>query len=237
MSNQTEYDASLEPAKALTPVETKPPYMPIGIFVQEAENQVLWALKDKDALMGAGIPETHFELINQFSGALRYAQSLWAIDLESSQEAEQIWADTYPDALDFSNHLIHSFRYAYRDNDDLLGNVSTIAEGAGYADTIQDLSDLAVLGTSNPEPLVAINFDMEQLIKADTLSGDLADLRARANGEKYEAKESLVIRNQMYSLLKRYVDDVRACGKYVFWRDSDRLKGYKSAFNTKRNRK
>jgi len=235
MSNKTEYDAVLNEATALEADKIKKPYMPIGINVQEAEDLVRWTIKDRTLLMEAGIPESHFEKINTLAGALRYAQSVWMEDLKSRQDAEEQWANEYPDALDFSNQLNHTFRYAYRHDDGILENISAIAEGYGAADTIQDLSDQAVLGRKNPEPLTAINFDMDLLDKADNLSAHLGDLRAMANGEKYESNESLTIRNQIYTLLKRYVDDVRACGKYLFWRDKDRLRGYNSEFNRKRN--
>lgn len=235
MSNKVDYEAVLEQAKALEAEKIKSPYMPVNIYTQEAEDLVVWSLKDREALQGAGTPETHFDNINHLAGALRYSQSLWMEDLKSRQDAEQQWAEQYPEALDFSNQLIHTFRYAYRFNDDILENISAIAEGSGAADTIQDLSDLAILGQKNPEPLASINFDTLKLEKAETLSAHLGDLRAMANGEKYEANESLTIRNQMYSLLKQYVDDVRACGKYLFWRNKDRLRGYKSNYNSRRS--
>ncbi|WP_171973151.1 hypothetical protein [Saccharicrinis aurantiacus] len=50
----------------------------------------------------------------------------------------------------------------------------------------------------------------------------------------------MIIRDQMYTLLKRYVDEIRSCGKYLFWRNSDRLRGYSSEYKRKqylRNKK
>ena len=51
----------------------------------------------------------------------------------------------------------------------------------------------------------------------------MGDLRALANGEKQEENEALTIRNQMYSLLKQTVDEIRNCGKFVFWRNEKRV--------------
>lgn len=233
MSNSKNYDALLAEAQALTKDKIKSPNMPVGIYAQESEDLYQWCKKDKEQLLAAGIPETHFEKVNVAAGALRYAQSVWAEDLKTRQEAEQRWADEAPDAFDLRDQMLHTFRYAYRHDEAIQPSIDAIAEGDSSADMIQDLSDLSVLGTKNPEQLQAINFDMTLLDRCATLSSEMADLRAMANGEKYGSNENLLIRNRMYTLLKSYVDDIRDCGKYLFWRNKDRLKGYSSAYGRK----
>ena len=59
----------------------------------------------------------------------------------------------------------------------------------------------------------------------------MADLRARANGEKFEDDQNNLLRDQIYTLLKQSVDEVKDCGKYVFRKDESRLKGYYSRYN------
>jgi len=235
MGNKEAYDQMLNEAKALKKEEIQTPYMPIGIFTQEAEDLYQWCLKDKEQLMAAGIPETHFLKLNLGAGALRYGQSVWAEDLKTRQEAEQQWAVRSPLAFDLCDQMIHTFRYAYKDEESILTNISAIAEGDGAADMIQDLSDLAVLGENNPEPLKRINFNMALLEECATTSAEMADLRGAANGEKFSTNDNLQIRNQLYTLLKGYVDDIRNCGKYLFWRNADRLKGYRSEYKRNQN--
>ncbi len=125
----------------------------------------------------------------------------------------------------------HTFLYAYRNNQEALATVAIIGEGNGNADMIQDLSDAAVLARKYPDELTAINFDMTLIDTAETLSGAMADILALANGERQSESESMSIRNQMYTLLKESVDEVRNCGKYVFWRNAKRIDGYSSRYN------
>ena len=75
---------------------------------------------------------------------------------------------------------------------------------------IQDLSDLSVLGKAN-QPLLAA-----------------------MNGERAENNSAKTIRDKAYTLLKKAVDEIREAGKYVFWKNPDRLKGYYSARWTNR---
>jgi hypothetical protein len=234
MSNLSDYEAMLPEAQAILAENIKLPTMPVGIYSQEAEDLYQWSLKDKDKLMSAGIPETHFDMLNTASGALRYSQSKWTEQQKNREEAEEQWANLSPEAYDLRDRSLHTLRYAYRNDSALLQSVKLIDEGAGDADMIQDLSDIAVLGKANPELLQAINFDMSTLEQCEQTSAQMADIRAMANGEKNVTNESLVIRNQVYTLLKTFVDDIRDAGKYVFWRDENRLKGYRSDYQRRK---
>ncbi len=231
MSNAEHYQAKLAEALALESSAIKTPYMPIGIFLQESEDLRYWAIKDKEALLAAGLDENILDNLDVTIGATREAQSIWMENLKTRKDAEQRWKDESPAAFNLRDEMIHAFRYAYSQFDDLLVQLNTINEGGGSADMIQDLNDLAVMGRSNPEPLQRINYDMTKIERAAQLSEEMAELRAMANGDKQEDNEALTIRNQMYTLLKQLVDEIRACGKYLFWRDENRLKGYVSKFN------
>jgi len=231
MSNESHYQTKLAEAQAVETSAIKRPYMPIGIFLQESEDLRHWSSKDKEALVAAGLDESIFENLDLCIGATREAQSIWMENLKTRKDAEQRWKDESPAAFDLRDEMIHAFRYAYGSSDDLLAQLNAIDEGGGSADMIQDLNDLAVMGRSNPEPLQRINYDMTNIDRAAQLSEEMADLRAMANGDKQEDNEALTIRNQMYTLLKQLVDEVRACGKYLFWRDENRLKGYVSKYN------
>ncbi len=235
MTNEEFYVQLLPEAKLLKEESIKTPYMPVGVYLQEAEDLRRWALKDKNQLVSAGLSETIFDDINVAAGAVREAQSIWMEDLKARKDAEQQWTEEAPKAFDLRDQLVHTFRYAYREQADILERVQSIAEGSGYADMIQDLNDLAVLGRRNPEPLLQINCDIAILDESAQLSATMADIRAMANGEKRDVNESLHLRNAMYTLLKQKVDRIRDCGKYLFWRNEKRLIGYTSEYNRKQN--
>jgi hypothetical protein len=161
---------------------------------------------------------------------LRYAQSVWNKDRYSQEEAQKIWNEQSPDAYDLRDQLLHSFRFAYRNREDLIAKVSAITDGSGHADMIQDLSDLATLGTENQTELTAIKFDKSLLATAATQADDMAVVLARANGEKGDDSNSRILRDRAFTHLKEAVDEVRATGKYVFWKDKQKHKGYISGY-------
>lgn len=212
-------------------------YMPVDRFVQEAEDLYQWALMDKEKLMQAGLSEELLQELSVLSGALRHAQALYTQSIGTKQKAQRAWAIASREGFALRNQLLHALRYAYRNNKSLLTRLAAIAEDTGPADMIQDLHNLAVLGSANKQPLKAINLDMHLLVKASKASDQLSDLLAKANGEKHMKNEAKITRDKTYTLLKTAVDEVRACGKYVFWKNPGRLEGYASKYNRVRRRK
>lgn len=101
---------------------------------------------------------------------------------------------------------------------------------------VQDLNDLAIMGKQNVEQLVAIGFDLTKLDAAAELSDNMAVLLAETNGSCGAGNDSKYLRNQAYTYLKELVDEIRACGKYVFWKDKRRLEGYTSKYWRKMNK-
>jgi len=152
-------------------------------------------------------------------------------------EAQREWKLLSPEAYDLRDELIHDYRFAYRKDPVLLGRVSAITDGSGDDDMIQDLNDLSVLGKANQEPLTAIGFDASKLDTAGTKSDEMAELLATANGDKAEQNESKMIRDKAYTHLKELVDEIREAGKYIFWKDEIRYRGYTSEYWRKTHRK
>lgn len=230
MSNQEDYAAKLAAAQGLQPEEVKQSYIPIGIAIQEAEDLYHWAKPDLAQLQSAGMPLATLEELPVRAGALREAQSLWMRDLQLKEAAEKEWAERSPEAFDMRDRMLHAFRYAFRKDVATLVTVDAIAEGGGNADMVQDLNDLAVLGKKHLPELEVIGVKTEDVDALATLSDEMGALLARANGEREGINASRDLRDRFFTLMKQTVDEIRDCGKYVFWRDAVRYKGYTSKY-------
>jgi len=125
---------------------------------------------------------------------------------------------------------LHDFRYAFRNESDLTSRIAAIADGAGHADMIQDLNDLALLGKDHTDLPTAIGFDVTLLDTAASTSAELATLYSQVNVIQTEENTERVIRDKAYVYVKQALDEVRNCGQYVFWRNDARLKGYSSHY-------
>lgn len=141
-----------------------------------------------------------------------------------------------PAAYGLRDQMLRTMRYAYRHDEVLLKRVSQIAEGTGHADMIQDLNDIAILGRAHPEPLQVVGVGAEQLQQAATTADAMAELLAQVNGERAGGNSARVIRDQAYMHLKEAVDEIRACGQFVFWDNESRQEGYHSRYRRSQRR-
>ncbi len=233
MSNKDDYTACIDAFMAIAEEEVKYPGIPVDVSLQESENLSLWCQEDKPLLIAAGLTEEIINAIPVRTGACREAQSQWVKVRNSPKESQKEWALRSEEAYELHGYLLHNFRYAYRNDEKLLDRVSEITDGTGDDDMIQDLNDLSALGKKNPGALALINFDVTLLAKAATLSDELAVVLAAANGEKAKGNEAKIIRDRAFTYMKLAVDEVKNCGRFVFWKNEARLKGYKNQYKNK----
>jgi hypothetical protein len=241
MANIDDYNQKLSEVESMSAKDVVEPSIPIGICCQEAEDLAQWATSDLARLAAAGLAETKIDDLRVWAGATSQAQSYWKEESKSYEEAERLWKERAPKAYDLRSKLVHAMRYAFRNHPELLAQVDAISEGDGHADMIQDLNDGSVLGLSNIGLLQKVGEKKEDYQLAGQESTELRALLAKANGERNSSNEFLLVRNKMYTKLKEVVDEVRDCGKFVFWREPERVRGYASEYirrkNAKRGRK
>ena len=235
-NNVNDYENVLPAMLALPAEKVRRPSLPMEEFLQEAENLCDWCQADKEKLEAAGLVWYRVEELPVLTGAAREAESRWFEKRYARQEAQRMWHKAAPAANELRNQILHSMRYAFRQEPGLLSRVSEIATGNSNTDMIQDLNDAAVLGRENTALLVAIGFDIDKLDYAADLSSQLAELLALATSETMGDSRVRDLRDRAYTLLKIVVDEIRACGRYVFWRDPDRRIGYESAYNRRMRR-
>lgn len=230
MSNTTEFEKLKKDIEAIKDNDVKAPDMPIDTFVQESENLHEWAFDDKALLFARGLKPQVLTELSDGSGACRHAEALWFKQRYGKQEAEKQWSEESPAAYALHNDLIYEFEFAFVGNAALLSRVNQIKTGNGHADMIQDLTNLSLLGQDNLPLLKKTKFDETLLPKAITVSDTMADILARATGDKAENSEAKTLRDKAYTYLRQRVDEVRRYGKFIFRKDKDRLVGYRSQY-------
>lgn len=237
MSSAEDYQAKIAEIEAIADDQVKSPNLPVDVFLQEVENTVKWAQDDKDKLIAAGLDWTLVDDLPVRAGALREAQSLWYKVRFARKDAQKEWNEKSPDAYDLRDTLLHVFRYAFRNVPDLTSRINAIADGAGHADMIQDLNDLSLLGKDHTDLLTAVGFDLTLLDTAAATSTEMAALLSQSTVDRKKENVSRIIRDKAYTYVKQALDEVRACGQFVFWRDDARLKGYVSQYFKNRRKK
>jgi hypothetical protein len=236
MSNLDDYSKKIGLIQALDINDVKEPAMPVDVFTQESEDLYHWCQSDKEKLTVAGLDWTLVDDLPARASACREAQSIWVTERRTRKQAGQDWKAKSPAAYDLRNQLLHSFTFAYRGAPEILSHVAEIRDGNGNADMIQDLNDLSVLGKAHIAGLQSINFDTALLDTAASTSYEMSTILAMANGDRNQESVAKTIRDKAYTYLKQVVDEINVCGKYVMWQTPERLLGYASTYQRKKER-
>jgi hypothetical protein len=229
MSNSEYYEAKLEAIKAIKTGQIKQPkHIPVGLYAQEAENLYRWCQEDKDLLVARGLSWDIVSDLPARIGALMEAESLWNKQRRSRDESAKQWEELSTAAYELKNNLMHEFRFAFRHDNKLVKATRYMGNSSGHAGMIQALNDLSVLGKGNRELLAQINFDMSLLDLAAETSSNAGHLLGKVNRDRAVCKDSKIIRDQAFTYLKTTVDEIYRFGRLVFWRDNERIQGYRS---------
>ena len=210
--------------------------IPVAIYIQEAENFCKLYQTDKELFINAGLNWKIIEDIPKRIGALREAEARWNTARLLKQENTKNWQGKANEVYKLRNSLLHKFRYAYRNNQQLKKSVNMIVKNNSYAAAIQNINDLVVFGKKNLKPLNTIKFTLTELNEAALFAKKMADLYAKITAKK-EYHITKKIRNQAYTYLKVIIDETNACGKYVYWYDSEKRKRYTSSYLRKYRKK
>ena len=202
--------------------------MPSYVYATETETLEMWANQDREKLAIGGVSAERIAQIGIRALVFREYQSEWIIVRRTGKDADKEWKAFATEAYNLCDEMKHAFKYAFRNEPELLGRVNEIAKGTGDSDMIQDLKSYSLLGQKHQDLLTPIGFDITKLNTAGSMSDEGANLLAEANGSKLKGNEQKVLRDKAYTYLKEVVDEVRACGKYIFWKDKKRLVGYQS---------
>ena len=234
MSNLEDYNKKIEVIKTITDDQIKTPHnVPLGIYIQEAENLYVWCRYDKEELTAKRLDWTVVEDLPVRCGALRESEAQWQMEQKLRRGAEKIWSRELPKGYDLRNELIHHFNYAFRDKSSLIKKVKEIANRSTRDGMIDGLCDLNELGLENRGLLRKIGFNFKLLDMAAQKSRELATKKESASVYSEDYLEVKKIRDQAYTHLKEAVDMIYGCGRYVFCENEARLKGYRSEYRRK----
>ena len=229
MSSHENFNALQPVLSAIPTAEVQSPNLPVSFAVQEAESLYCRAKQDVDELAAAGFEINKIDALDCASGALRWAESVWITHQNFQAAAREQWNLKSVEGFAQRDKLAHAFHFAYRDKPEVLALLRQIPSGHSNSDMIQDLMNLSAIGRANEDELDKIRFDKTQL----DIAVETADLLGNVLGEVTTGPSmdsAYDMRNRAFTHLKLLVDEIREYGKYLFFKDKKKVRGYASTY-------
>ena len=206
--------ASDEALRALDIAYAAAPDMPVAIAIAETASLARLAGARKAAFAKIGIPAERVDLLATYAKRLSALQKTWqrargSVRL-SATEKELL---TEAEALD--TKLLAGGRWACRRDKDAQEELSRIAEGAGIADTVQDLRDLVDFWAEHKTERASTDITDKDLVRASALADQL-DAAAATEESNIDAASALELRNRCFWAADELSKEVREGGRYVF---------------------
>lgn len=203
-------------------------------FLQECGEFILWAQHDKDLLLTVGL---NIITLSEAEILLEEARKIHAIWMnESKLTIDEIanWNQKKKEGVDLGRQLIRHFKFAFRHDKNLLALTGKIKFPGKISELSSNMNLLIHRGKAHADLLDAIGFDFSILARAEQVAKELPELHAHKSAASTTSHDKIK-RDQIFYLLKLKVDEIRALGRYVFRNNSERLKGYRSAYIKQKN--
>ncbi|MGQ7869641.1 hypothetical protein [Sunxiuqinia sp. sy24] len=234
MANFQPTTEQLDTLLAIPINQLRRPAMPVSIYLQEANDLYVWSQDDRAKLLEVGLTLMIFDELMVGFHLLKYYQGRWKKEQKQVEPQLEVLQEKQQQARQLQQDVASSFRFAFRQEPELLKTLRLLLKTlrlllkrAPYAALYQSLNDLAVLGESHPDLLLSTGFNLDALGQLRQLAAELPEWHASAVKKTSNSKE---LRDRAYHYLKARVDELRACGKYVFRQVPSRQVGYVSQF-------
>jgi hypothetical protein len=197
----------------------KNPGMPAKHYMQQCLALHQRLEKEKETLAAGGMALDVVAKIPAMVGACRETFSQHSMITFPDNTSQRAFAVAYKECEALLYDLIEAMRYAFRNYPELIARIRIIKEGSSYADAIQDLNDVAVLGRENRELLEAVNYDTSTIDQAARLAKTLGELRAKATVDNSTDPTLRLNRARSFSLLKSTIDELALQARFILRAD------------------
>jgi hypothetical protein len=222
----------------IPPEEVRSPDFPVPTALQEAQDLLHFvrASRVHAALVRVGQAPDFVADLEQRLAAAREAQSEWVTVRDSTKPTELVELEAR--AASLRSDVVAAARFNLRNDRLAQTTLSSITNGDGVADLIQDLFDLAALVEKH-----TVSFEADQSFDAEAsvaqARGLAQALSSRVSSERTDSESlaSRVLRDRAFTYLDDFVSEVRSAGRYAFRNEPSVLTRFTSEYLRRRRRR
>lgn len=222
----------------IDPVDVTVPNLPMAVALQESHDLATLTAKPevRNALLMVGVLPEDLDRLSKVVDATRQAQSDWVVARDRTKpESQKILEEQ---VYEHRNEMLAACRWNLRKDRVGMAIVSSISEGEGIEDAIQDLRDLSGLVESRTAAFNADKtFDVKDAVnRANTLANNTEKglSQVRLTNEQSKTKD---LRDRSYTHLADAVSNIREAGRYAYRTNPEMFSKFASDYLRRKRRK
>lgn len=190
--------------------------IPIRPFLQISGLILESGRRDQEVLKENKYDISQLEEIDLHINALTCQQAIFSDVRFDNPETAKQFIEERDEGIEIRYELLAAMDLAFADDPNLLAKLSRIREGGSNADLIQDLMDIKAVCESNLELLNTVKYEESYLERIPALSKSLLSLLSKATLDRSESPEVRILRDKIYTILKKMVNKLSRFGLYSF---------------------
>lgn len=236
--SQADLEALRAVLLSIDEIDVDEPDMPVAVVLQEAHdlNALLRDERVRARLVSVGLAQADVDGLPAAEGALRAAQSAWAVSRDRSKSDAQKDREARGAAL--RAELVAACRWNLRDDRRAQAVLSVVQGGEGVADLVQDLEDLAALLTQHV-PSFEADQSFDAPAQAEAARGLAAEIRAGVSQSRDASAQqgAKSLRDRAFTHLDDLSARVREAGRYAFRGEPATAARFTSAYKRRKRRR
>lgn len=214
------------------------PNIPAEELVFEAVKISKLIVEDREPLLKSGIDPELLDSFDNRLAAYEHAESRYLILRDSTDVLSQKFKILQEKVFNMRKNLLHNLKFAFKENEKAMSGLERIIEGRTFHNKIFDLRPIIDMAKDHLEALEKIGFDKVLLDDAEILYNETKKAISEISATPKDVNEVKDIRNRAYTYLNEALSRIKDHGQFVFWKNEERLKLYKSQFRaTKKPKK
>jgi hypothetical protein len=190
--------------------------IPIRLFTQTTALILEAARRDQEVLKENKYDISKLDEIELHIDALTCQQAIFNDVRFDNPETARQFNEEREEGIEIRYELLAAMGCAFAEDPNLMAKLSRIREGGSNADLIQDLMDIKAICESNLELLNTVKYEESYLERIPTLSKSLLSLLSKATLDRSESPEVRILRDKIYTILKKMVIKLSRTGLYAF---------------------
>lgn len=230
MSASDAYERLMPSILELPKSSIQNPNLPPEEKVMEGKKLKSLIERDREPLLDSGLDPEYLDSFTDRLGAYEIAEAKYIVLRNHAVGLGQQIKDLQEKLVEVRKVLLHYLTFVLKDDAVEMATIEDIKDGRTLNNKVFDIQPLIELAKNHVEELEKVKFDRAVLDDAERLYEETSRIKGLIKSLPKQEIDVKDIRNRAYTYLNEAFVKIKEHAQFVFWKDEEKLKVYKSEY-------